>query len=365
MSIKSAIKKALNLAKCLFKVNNHKQYIQNADEVLEIFCHDVKTSSLIEGNSVDTFNGEYDLSIIIPSYNNAKYIGKCLDSVISQKTKYKFEVIVVNDGSTDNTSEILDGYSSYGFVKIIQQENKGFSGARNVGIDNSTGRYIMFVDSDDRLPANAIESLMQKAIAEDADIVAGSYVTSNTNGDITPGYTYDNSQIDAMSLKNGQPWGKVYKRWLFNNVRYPENYWYEDTIFMMLIWPMCGRCFTISDVVYEYFINPKGISSSSKGRKKSVDTLYVYRSLLSDRLTLGLSLKQSDYESLLAHIKLSYLRTKELPEDIQKCIYLSWSEILSKYYADFKTQQKNNIKLERAFKEDNYRKYCLACVLDR
>ena len=93
-----------------------------------------------------------DVSIIIPTYNVEKYIQQCLDSVISQRTNFRFHVICINDGSTDNTGLLLKKYENAENVTIIHQKNKGFSGARNVGLRKTNGKYIMFVDSDDFIP---------------------------------------------------------------------------------------------------------------------------------------------------------------------------------------------------------------------
>ena len=89
-----------------------------------------------------------DLSIIVPAYNSEKTIEQCINSVITQETKYDYELIVVNDGSTDRTKEIVEKFNDEKIV-LINQENRGFSGARNRGIDECVGKYIMFLDSDD------------------------------------------------------------------------------------------------------------------------------------------------------------------------------------------------------------------------
>ena len=117
-------------------------------------------------------HNDLDLSIIIPVYNQEKYIEECLNSVLTQKTKYKFETIVINDGSTDHTGELLEKYKDR--VVLRTQENRGFSGARNRGLSDLRGRYLMFVDSDDLLLPDAIEALMNTACESDADIVEGS-----------------------------------------------------------------------------------------------------------------------------------------------------------------------------------------------
>jgi glycosyltransferase involved in cell wall biosynthesis len=97
-----------------------------------------------------------NLSIIIPVYNGGRYIARCLGSVLRQQDSEKYEIIVVNDGSTDNTPNILDGFAQkYKNIHVIHQKNAGVSMARNNGIDASSGEYVTFVDCDDMVGLNA------------------------------------------------------------------------------------------------------------------------------------------------------------------------------------------------------------------
>ena len=117
------------------------------------------------------------LSIIIPTYNAAKFLDKGLSSFIIDDNSLlnMLDIIVVNDGSTDQTFSVLQRYADCPEICIIQQENKGFSGARNAALKHIRASYIMFVDADDKLPEGAVESLMCSALCTDADIVEGGY----------------------------------------------------------------------------------------------------------------------------------------------------------------------------------------------
>ena len=115
----------------------------------------------------------YDLTIIVPVYNSENWLKECMESIVLQKTKYSFQIIAIDDGSTDRSGQILNQYIKNPCVEVIRQENKGYSGARNAGLERVKSKYIMFVDSDDVLLPNAIECLLSKAYLEDADIVEG------------------------------------------------------------------------------------------------------------------------------------------------------------------------------------------------
>ena len=132
----------------------------------------------------DFRNTDCDVEIIVPCYNVEKYVEECISSIISQKTKYSFFVTIINDGSTDNTGKLLEKYEGQNGIKVINQQNKGFSGARNTGISQAHGRYLLFVDSDDVLLPNAVENLMFLAEKTNADVVDSGHIrfADNTNG---------------------------------------------------------------------------------------------------------------------------------------------------------------------------------------
>ena len=113
------------------------------------------------------------LSIIIPCYNVENYLGKCVDSVLNNKLKDEFEIILVNDGSTDNTLGVIKSYAKQypDVIKYIDQKNKGLSGARNSGMDIAKGEYITFLDSDDYVDSAMYNKLLKKASKGDFDIV--------------------------------------------------------------------------------------------------------------------------------------------------------------------------------------------------
>lgn len=302
-----------------------------------------------------------DLSIIVPAYNSSDYIKECISSVLMQKTSYNYELIVINDGSKDDTLEKINLFKENKHLKIITQENKGFSGARNRGIDESLGKYIMFLDSDDLLCENSIEKLIKTAKEKKADIVQGSYYTFNKNGNkfytnITP--TEKNKEISVP----GFPWGKVYNAKLFEKVRFPLDFWYEDTIVNYLLARLSNKYVAISDYVYGYRINEKGITFTSKKSKKVLDTYWIIEEMIDLSKNIGLKIDDSIYDMTIFQLSnLLYRRIHFLDEEtIRNTFILACSLMQDIGIKDSKNKSIIFRDIEKAFKEKNYKLWKLA-----
>lgn len=302
-----------------------------------------------------------DLSIIVPAYNSSDYIEECISSVLKQKTSYNYELIVINDGSKDNTLEKINLFKKNKNLKIINQENKGFSGARNRGIDEAKGKYIMFLDSDDLLCENSIEKLIKTANEKKADIVQGSYYTFDKNGnkfykDIPP--TEEDREISVP----GFPWGKVYKGELFEKVRFPLNFWYEDTIVNYLLARLSNKYVAISDYVYGYRINEKGITFTSKKSKKVLDTYWIIEEMIDLSKDIGLKIDDSIYDMTIFQLSnLLYRRIHFLDEETIKNTFILACYLMKDIgIKDSKNKSIIFRDIERAFKEKNYRLWKIA-----
>ena len=302
-----------------------------------------------------------DLSIIVPAYNSSDYIEECISSVLKQKTSYNYELIVINDGSKDNTLEKINLFKKNKNLKIINQENKGFSGARNRGIDEAKGKYIMFLDSDDLLCENSIEKLIKTANEKKADIVQGSYYTFDKNGnkfykDIPP--TEEDREISVP----GFPWGKVYKGELFEKVRFPLNFWYEDTIVNYLLARLSNKYVAISDYIYGYRINEKGITFTSKKSKKVLDTYWIIEEMIDLSKDIGLKIDDSIYDMTIFQLSnLLYRRIHFLDEETIKNTFILACYLMKDIgIKDSKNKSIIFRDIERAFKEKNYRLWKIA-----
>lgn len=331
-----------------------------ANRILSSYYEDCENSCI--RNRKHNFLNKPDLSIIIPTYNNANYIGRAVESVITQDTEFSFEIIIINDGSTDDTKLVLSRYNSNKNIIIINQDNKGFSGARNIGIDNANGKYIMFLDSDDYLAPDAIQNLLSVAMDYDADIVEGNYKTFDSNGNV--------NDVNKSCLKlthvtspsitlRGYPWGKVYKNHLLNSINFPLEYWFEDTVMPFIIFPNAKNCYLIPENVYMYFINPKGITSTFQMKPKSLDTLYITRQLLKDKMRLNQQFTEIDYWLFLNQIKMNYSRTRFLSSKVKKSIFVITCDLFQRYFEEYFNIESDSI--SEIFNSKKYKKYIEFC----
>lgn len=300
-----------------------------------------------------------DLTIIIATYNMSAYIEQCLQSIVSQQTKYRLQILVIDDGSTDQTVELLATYSDQ--ITLIEQENRGCAAARNVGIEHAAGMYLMFVDADDRLIAGSLERLLDTAFMESADLVQGGYRTFDERGPIQDFLLEEiiYEQITPQLLEEfpGFACMKIIRRELFRQVRFPIGYLYEDTIMAFLIYPQVKRAVAIRDCIYEYRQHQATISRDVSLR--TLDTYWVVEELLEQARELNVP--EIYYASLLVH-QLGpqlYNRTKEVPEQYRQAIFVKACRLFAKYPVK-KTTDYYEKDLITALKTRNYSLWQLA-----
>lgn len=250
-----------------------------------------------------------DLTVIVPVFNTENYVLDCVHSILEQKTTYTMQIILVNDGSTDSSARRIAYLEASPGVTVIHTENRGVSAARNTGLDLAVGRYIMFVDSDDILPKDCVQRLMETAERYSASLVGGNFRTFTGSQEISqeglekspPNMRAISGRAGILSLP-GYAWGKVYDRRLFSDCRFPPNLVYEDTLVHLLLYPKCKQVIWISDVVYFYRKNPNGISATHQRGNRSIDTLWVVEVLLKQRKSLNLEIDAADYAFLLGQL---------------------------------------------------------------
>ena len=209
------------------------------------------------------------ISVIVPVYNVQKYIKKCINSIINQ-TYSNLEIIIVNDGSTDNSGTICEYYTAQDDrIIFINQENQGLSMARNNALDIATGEYIGFVDSDDWIEPDMFFTLYTIAVENDADISMCNFYYTHDSGYKSP-FSNETTGIKVLTgvhkitnnirIANNFVWNKLYRRHLFNETRFPKNKLYEDIFLVYKLIDNANKMVTTSQCEYYYLRRESGIT---------------------------------------------------------------------------------------------------------
>ena len=292
-----------------FKINrNSMEYLKLKKEIMDqkkkhpFFYHPFGTT--IQNNMVVTKpivgkkieNIQYDqydfplITFIVAFYNCELYIKKCLDSILNQTIK-NIEIIVVNDGSTDGVESILKEYENFKNVKIITQENKGVSAARNVGIEHATGLYLSFIDGDDYITSDMSEYLLNRCLKYDLDACyfdymlldcqSGNKITSPYNfKNFYNQYTFErvlNSRGVNLSILNNSMATGIYKRKIFidNNIRFNVNVKNgEDCLIKFDNFYLFEKIMYVNKSFYIYCRNRNNSATSTIGNH--IDRLIVF-----------------------------------------------------------------------------------------
>ena len=279
-----------------------------------------------------------DISIIIPIYNVEQYLRECLDSILAQ-TFHNFEIICVNDGSTDASVEILDEYlKKDGRIKIFHQKNSGAGMARNFGLRKAEGKYILFLDSDDYFEPDLLQELYLRAQKLDADLVVCSSRKVDENGNIievqnpnmpinlslTPMEKPFNRRdflYDIFNLLTPVPWNKLIKRSLLKeyNIEFPSLRIYEDICFSHCLVVCANRIVVFNKELINYRFNRIG-SHAEKRSKHTIDMvkscLYLKDFLL--RKNLFKELKVAYKKAFINHLRseISFCNNEEYQQFI-------------------------------------------------
>ena len=200
------------------------------------------------------------VSVIVPIYNVEKYLEKCINSLLSQ-TLEDIQIILVNDGSKDNSGNIAREYEKNNKNRIIyvEKENGGLSDARNYGLKYATGDFIAFLDSDDYIEKNAYEEMYNKAIEENADYVECDFIWEFPNKiRVDKQYPYKNKK-EMLSFVRVVAWNKLIKRQLItdNNLEFPKGLRYEDVEFTYKLIPFVNK-FAYVDKPFIHYVQREG-----------------------------------------------------------------------------------------------------------
>lgn len=217
------------------------------------------------------------ISVIVPVYKVEIYLRKCVDSILDQ-TYSNLEVILVDDGSPDNCGIICDEYAKKDSrVVVIHKENGGLSDARNAGMAIAKGEMVIFVDSDDWLPLDAIEKLFVLLINSGADVAVGDHVRSDEKGLLLQKESYlrdgifDSVEFMEYVLRNGcAAWAQLYRREVHINQEFPVGEINEDEAIVLKVLSNCRKIAVTAECVYYYRCRAESITTNAFSRKKMI-----------------------------------------------------------------------------------------------
>lgn len=254
------------------------------------------------------------LSIVIPVYNVAAFIRKCLDSCLHQNIfADDYEVIIVNDGSTDFSPEIAGEYAArYPGIRLISQDNKGLSGARNTGLRAAAGEYVWFVDSDDWIENDSIRPLLEFAETNTLDVLCfGAIIyhdpermceTDSPSTELC-GQIFDGETFISRVPTIPSAWSALYRRefLLTNRLTFYEGILHEDQEFTPRAYCLAKKIAYLHKPVYYYYQRPGGIMKSKQDIRRCRDLLTIADSLYSFART-NLEPGSAAYDSIISKV---------------------------------------------------------------
>lgn len=249
------------------------------------------------GENSNTFHNFDKISVIIPTHNSEHTICDTIDSILSQNVNV--EVIVVDDHSSDSTCDVIA--ETYPFIKLIRLlKNGGAGNARNVGIDNASGKYVTFSDSDDIVPAGAYSKMLSCMKKSDSDLVIGSYEQIYSSGEKVLCTPCRSPTMYSALMSSGAVWDKLFKLSIIkkHNIRFPLPNNFEDNVFLAMYFQHAHNIQILEDVVYNYACRDDADGRLSQNLTNKI-FLNAYENM---RILYSLDLKCTDDEMFDAYI---------------------------------------------------------------
>lgn len=281
------------------------------------------------------------VSVIVPCYNVEHYLPKCIDSILSQ-TYRNLEIWLVDDGSPDNCGTICDEYAQKDArIKVIHQQNRGLSDARNAALDVMTGEYVVCVDSDDHISPTHVEGLYHLIEKYSAQVAVNSFCAFMENTEPYPAKKPNtdivlesgSKAVETMfyqELFDSSAWGKMYEAGLFDDVRYPSGLLFEDlpTTYRLLL--KAEKVVFNDEQSYFYLLRSNSIEGTAFSLHKLDSGLQVMAMMDKDIDKLQPIIKSYNCRiasfifHLLLQMPIGYVHRKEFEERIKQ---LRWSVI--------------------------------------
>ncbi|MEZ7500927.1 glycosyltransferase [Psychrobacter sp. Arc29] len=284
------------------------------------------------------------VSIIVPVYNGEQFLKRCLDSISSQSYE-NIEIVIINDGSTDNTKKICEHFlPQEPRARVIHKENEGVSVARNTGLSLVVGEYIYFVDADDYVLPEGIEHLVRKAVESSSDLVVGEYYVASDTSEIKVSPQIASHSNDFLcSILSGENhsalWNKLFKNTLFNDIKFSTNIRYmEDKVLVsQLLMVYQPKIAFLNYPVYVYWQDKSSVTNSKDIRMLDIFVAYSLIETYINKITNDVSVKEAfascTYRCLWSvltmiesqYLKEAFIRAKEHNDTMNK--YQNYSSI--------------------------------------
>lgn len=212
-----------------------------------------------------------EVTIIVPVYNASDTIEKCVQSILLQSFT-NFELLLINDGSKDHSLSVLEKLEQKDTrIRIVNQENRGVAKTRNLGIQLASADYIMFIDNDDFIETDYIETFYNEIVKEKLDVVIGGYKRINSESKILHEEVLRDTEWSKYIIV--APWARIYRRdfLLEKNIQFFDYGIGEDVVFNLLAYSKTKNVGIIPYVGYYWFYNAKSVSNTSqKGLSKDL-----------------------------------------------------------------------------------------------
>lgn len=298
------------------------------------------------------------VSIIVPVYNVEKYIDKCLKSLVEQ-TLDDIEIIVVNDGSTDDSKKVIDNYIERYPEKIVylEKKNGGLSDARNYGMPYAKGEYIAFLDSDDYVEKDTYEKMYELAKKENSDMVECDFYWEYPNKikkDIGVIYSGQHEMLENVRVV---AWNKLIKREILeiSKIQFPKGYRYEDVEFTYKLIPYLNKVSFVKEFLIHYIQRPDSISNSQNKRTKEIfDVLEHVLDFYKEKNIYEKYKDELEYTYTRYLLCSSLLRMVKIDDKKirQECLNAAWENLNTK----FPNWKNNIILMKRKTGKDKYMK---------
>ena len=297
-------------------------YDAGKDEVLSK-VHPFHDCGFLSEGSIFQNPAQVDVSVIVPCYNAARFLPGCIESLASQKAACSYEVLLVDDGSTDGSFELIEEAAKMheGFV-CVHQQNQGAAAARNTGMRMARGEYLLFVDADDVVSPSYVQALYDCVRAEGADLGVCAWYAFTGEDRRYKTVRYESGT--GTEQLNGTPWGKLFHRRLFEHLLWPSGYWYEDTVLAFLVYPRVRRVACTDKCEYGYRSSAQNATHSGRKSPKALDSLYITHLALKGMEKMGLEgWLNSTFgrKRLMDQFYLNQCRIQRLPRDCQRELF--------------------------------------------